>query len=126
MAGPMQRGSRGPGRSPRRGSSAAREAGFAAAPGSAATADSRASATTAATADRAPTGDPLVTRSTYRMLLMRGLAPAEAADLTAFMCGIPVGEVHWSLDQVNRLLFLRELTRTGRFGAQDGERPRPH
>ena len=90
------------------------EAAFAAGPGS------------AVTADRPPAGDPLVTRSTYRMLLMRGLTPAEAADLTAFMCGIPVGAVHWSLDQVNRLLFLRELSRTGRFGAHDGESPRPH
>lgn len=71
-------------------------------------------------------GDPLVTRSTYRMLLMRGMAPDEAADLTAFMCGIPVGEVHWSLRQVNQMLFLRELARTGRFGALDGESPRPH
>jgi hypothetical protein len=42
------------------------------------------------------------------------------------MCGIPVGEVHWSLQQVNRLLFLRELARDGRFGALDGEAPRPH
>lgn len=71
-------------------------------------------------------GDPLVTRSTYRMLLMRGMAPDEAADLTAFMCGIPVGEVHWSLRQVNQMLFLRELARAGRFGALDGESPRPH
>ena len=57
---------------------------------------------------------------------MRGLAPEEAATLTAFLCGIPVGEVHWSLRQVNQLLFLRELARTGRFGARDGESPRPH
>lgn len=57
---------------------------------------------------------------------MRGLAPAEAADLTAFLCGIPVGEVHWSLRQVNRLLFLRELARGGRFGHDDGGSPRAH
>jgi hypothetical protein len=77
-------------------------------------------------ADRVPQGDPLVTRSTYRMLILRGLTPTEAADLTAFMCGIPVGDVHWSLQQVNRLLFLRELARDGRFGAVDGEALRPH
>lgn len=57
---------------------------------------------------------------------MRGLAPAEAANLTAFLCGIPIGEVHWSLRQVNQLLFLRALARTGRFGRLDGEPPRPH
>lgn len=102
------------------------EAAFAAGRGSARTAASSPSTSPTATADRSSAGDALVTRSTYRTLLMRGLAPAEAADLTAFMCGIPVGQAHWSLDQVNRLLFLRELSRTGRFGAHDGETPRPH
>jgi hypothetical protein len=60
------------------------------------------------------------TRSTYRMLLMRGLAPDEAANLTAYMSGIPVAEASWTLAQVNRLLFLRELQRSGRFGERDG------
>jgi len=67
-----------------------------------------------------------VTGSTYRLLLMRGLAPEEAANLTAFMCGIPVSEVHWSIRQINQLLFLRQLARTGRFGSGDGDLPRPH
>jgi hypothetical protein len=70
--------------------------------------------------------DLLLTRSTYRLLQMKGLAPDEAANLTAFLCGIPVADVHWSLRQVNHLLFLRELARTGRFGPTDGETPRPH
>jgi hypothetical protein len=70
--------------------------------------------------------DSLVTRSTYRLLLLRGLAPEEAANLTAFLCGIPIDQVRWSLRQVNQLLFLREMARTGRFGAMDGEMPRPH
>jgi hypothetical protein len=70
--------------------------------------------------------DQLVTRSTYRLLLMKGLAPDEAANLTAFLCGIPVADVHWSLRQVNQLLFLRELARKGRFGRSDGEATRPH
>ena len=70
--------------------------------------------------------DALVTRSTFRTLLLRGLTPDEAANLTAFLCGIPIAEVHWSLRQVNQLLFLRELARTGRFGAGDGGRIRPH
>ena len=56
---------------------------------------------------------------------MKGFAPDEAANLTAFLCGIPVADVHWSLRQVNQLLFLRELARKGRFGAADGE-TRPH
>ena len=63
----------------------------------------------------------LATRSTYRLLQMKGFAPDEAANLTAFLCGIPVADVHWSLRQVNQLLFLRDLARKGRFGAVDGE-----
>ena len=70
--------------------------------------------------------DLLITRTTFRLLLARGLNPEEAADLTAFLCGIPIAQVHWSLRQVNQLLFLRELARTGRFGPMDGEGPRPH
>jgi hypothetical protein len=58
----------------------------------------------------------LRTRSTYRLLLMRGLAPDEAANLTAFMSGIHVGEAHWKLKEVNQLLFLRDMQRTGRIG----------
>jgi hypothetical protein len=54
------------------------------------------------------------------MLLMRGLAPEEAANLTAFMSGIPVGEQTWTLKEINQLLFLRDLQLRGRFGAGDG------
>jgi hypothetical protein len=58
----------------------------------------------------------LHTRATYRTLLLKGMAPEEAANLTAYMAGIPIGESHWTLRQVNQLLFLRQLQRTGRFG----------
>lgn len=51
---------------------------------------------------------------------MRGLAPDEAANLTAFMSGIHVGDQTWDLKEVNRLLFLRDLQRNGRFGDTDG------
>ncbi len=57
----------------------------------------------------------LVTRATYRNLLSRGLAPDEAANLTAYLAGIQVGESHWTLRQINQLLFLREMNRTGHF-----------
>jgi hypothetical protein len=67
----------------------------------------------------APTAIPR-TRTTYRNLLLRGLAPDEAANLTAYMCGIPVGTQHWRIGEVNRLLFLRELQDRGRFGPDDG------
>ncbi|HEU4572644.1 MAG TPA: hypothetical protein VFR93_08145 [Candidatus Limnocylindrales bacterium] len=55
----------------------------------------------------------------YRTLLARGLAPDEAANLTAFLAGLEVGERPWTLRQVTRLLFLRELARTGRLGGLD-------
>jgi hypothetical protein len=60
------------------------------------------------------------TRATYRSLLLKGLAPDEAANLTAFLCGIQVGSQPWKLLEVNRLLFLRELQHSGRFGSDDG------
>jgi hypothetical protein len=62
----------------------------------------------------------LATRSTYRHLLLKGMAPEEAANLTAYMAGIPVGEATWTLKQINQLLFLRQMQQTGRFGGADG------
>ena len=60
------------------------------------------------------------TRRTVHLLTLRGLAPAEAANLTAFLCGIPVADRHWELREINQLLFLRDLNRRGRFGGTDG------
>jgi hypothetical protein len=54
-------------------------------------------------------------RSTYLKLIMRGLAPDEAANLTAYLAGIAVGDTHWTIRQVNQLVFLREMARNGRF-----------
>ena len=48
------------------------------------------------------------------------MAPEEAANLTAFLAGLPVGEGHWTLKQINELLFLRRMAETGRFGGLDG------
>lgn len=60
------------------------------------------------------------TSATYRMLLHRGLAPDEAAQLTAFVWGIPNGTGRFQLRELNRLLFFRQLERAGRFGPRDG------
>ena len=61
------------------------------------------------------------TRATYRALLVRGFSPGEAANLTAYLNGLEVGPGRpWRLADVDRLLFLRELCRTGRLGADDG------
>lgn len=64
---------------------------------------------------------PAATRETYRALLVRGLSPGEAANLTAYLLGIEIGMGRpWRLADIDRLLFLRELCRTGRIGADDG------
>ena len=61
------------------------------------------------------------TRATYRALLVRGFTTGEAANLTAYLAGIEVGNVRpWRVADIDRLLFLRELCRTGRLGADDG------
>ena len=64
------------------------------------------------------------TRETYRALLLRGFSPGEAANLTAYLSGIEVGQGRpWRLADVDRLLFLRELCRSGRLGSDDGVEP---
>jgi hypothetical protein len=70
-------------------------------------------ATTTAVSNPEPTTFP--TRPTYRNLILRGLSPDEAANLTAYLAGIQVGESHWTLRQINQLLFFREMNRTGYF-----------
>jgi hypothetical protein len=71
-------------------------------------------ASTSSAVSPAPTRE-LPTRATYRNLIIRGLAPDEAAKLTAWLAGIEVGESQWTLRQVNELLFLREMHRAGHF-----------
>ena len=60
---------------------------------------------------------------------MRGLAPDEAANLTAYLAGIDVGGSHWTLRQINQLLFLRQMNRMGHFAEPadriHGSRPGP-
>jgi len=65
-------------------------------------------------------GPDLETRSTVRQLTLRGLAPSDALNVTALMCGIPVADRHWQLREINQMLFLRALRRQGRFGPDDG------
>ena len=120
MAGQAPRGSRGRGRSSRPDSSLPRDA--------AASAPGRGRAATMAVATRTPeaTEPPTpATRAVYRLLLMKGLSPTEAASLTAFICGLPTSDLNWSVKQVNQLLFLRRMRQLGRFGDHDGRVRRP-
>ena len=117
MAGQARRGTRGQGRSSRGDSSWPVLAAASAAVSGSGT-------VTSTTELQAETQRLLATRSTYRHLLLKGMAPEEAANLTAFMAGIPVGEAHWTLKQINQLLFLRQMRQTGRFG--DGNSNQTH
>jgi hypothetical protein len=117
MAGQAQRGSRGPGRSSHRASSARP---VAAATTAASAVTPTRSVTEPSTGSTSIT-EPPATRSLYRLLQMKGLSPVEAANLTAFMCGLPATGHDWSLRQVNLLLFLRQMNQTGRFGRTDGK-----
>jgi hypothetical protein len=58
--------------------------------------------------------------------MMKGMSPAEAASLTAFMCGFPATDLRWSLKQLNQLLFLRSLHQTGRLHGTSEGRGRPN
>jgi hypothetical protein len=46
-------------------------------------------------------------RSIYRALLVRGLEPAEAANLTAYLAGLPSGGVHWTIPEVEAIVRRR-------------------
>jgi hypothetical protein len=54
------------------------------------------------------------------MLEARGLTADEATRLTAFVFGLPATDLRWSLQQLDRLLFLRRLRQRGAFD-QAGE-----
>jgi hypothetical protein len=51
----------------------------------------------------------------YRQLVMRGLAPDEAANVTAVMRGIPIAATQWTVREISHLLFLRAMRDAGRF-----------
>jgi hypothetical protein len=76
---------------------------------------------TATATATAPAPATPATQPVYRLLLMKGMTPTEAASLTAFICGLPSSDLRWSLKQLNQLLFLRRMQQTGRFGDGDGD-----
>ena len=109
MAGQARRGERRTGRSSRAGSSWPLIAA------ASAVASGSDTATTTVSSPASSPSPEVHTLATYRNLLLRGLAPDEAANLTAYLAGIAVGETHWTLAQINQLLFLREMNRSGHF-----------
>jgi hypothetical protein len=69
---------------------------------------------------RSATAQARTPNAAYRQLVARGLEPGEAANLTAYLAGIPLGDHAWTLREVNNLVFLRKLQVAGRFGPNDG------
>lgn len=63
-------------------------------------------------------------RSIYRALLVRGLEPAEAANLTAFLAGLPSDGLHWTILEVEAILR-RRATELDPTGADPDDRPGP-
>lgn len=120
MAGQAQRGSRDREQSSLPGSPLALAAASEVVPG-AASITSNPSTTQAAPEAAAPSP-----RAVWRLLQMKGMSPDEAANLTAFLYGLPTADLHWSLPQLNKLLFLRSMRQTGRFGSDDGGHDLPH
>jgi hypothetical protein len=86
---------------------------------------------------RTPTASPTATRtgidserthaarSTYQLLMARGLEPVEAANLTAYLSGLRIVGTGWEIGEVLHLLFLRKLNEIGQFGRLDGATRRP-
>jgi len=68
---------------------------------------------------------PLLPRATIRLLQAKGLTLDEAASLTAFMCGLPTADLHWSLRQICQMLFLQRLYKLGHFGSEEGKPIKP-
>lgn len=117
MAGQEQRGSRDRERSSRAASPSASVAAVSeVAPGSEAIIPTSSTAPVPTTsAATVPTA-----RAIWRLLQMKGMTPDEAANLTAFLYGLPTADQRWSIGQLNQLLFLREMRQAGRFGRDDG------
>jgi len=57
------------------------------------------------------------TRDTYRRLLAAGLTIREAGTLVARINGLGDVRGGWTIGEVERLLFVQELVRTGRVGS---------
>ena len=67
--------------------------------------------------DGAPADPHETVRMTYRRLRSAGLDAQAAASLTARLSGLPMVPRGWQVAEVERLLFVRELVRTGRMGS---------
>ena len=56
-------------------------------------------------------------RATYRSLTVRGFAPREAGNLTAYLAGLEPVERGWTIGEITRLLFIRHIVERGRLSS---------
>ena len=54
-------------------------------------------------------------RRTFRRLRLGGLTDSEAGNLTACVKGLRAVPGGWAVEEIERLLFVRELVRQGRM-----------
>jgi hypothetical protein len=121
MAGQGQRGSRDLERSSRLDSRTALVAAPSAGESGSEVITSTVSLPPAASPSPTPAPTPAPTpRAVSRLLQMKGMTPDEAANLTAFLYGLPTADLRWTISQLNELLFLRQMRQSGRFGYTDG------
>ncbi len=52
-------------------------------------------------------------RSSYRLLMMRGLSTTEAGNVVAYVAGLHASETGWSTRQIEELVALRSLVACG-------------
>jgi len=64
-------------------------------------------------------------KATYRALLARGLETGEAANLTAFLHGLPSDGFHWTLAEIEAVLRRRIRHAADIRAAEVAARPRP-
>lgn len=62
-----------------------------------------------------PAREQRTVRGTYQRLRMVGLSATEAGNLTAHLNGLHVAEQGWTLQEIERLLFIRALVDLGRI-----------
>jgi hypothetical protein len=58
----------------------------------------------------------LQTQRAHRRLVAGGFNSADAAALIGYVLGLPACDSRWSLEQINRLLFLRDLYSNTEWG----------
>jgi hypothetical protein len=62
-------------------------------------------------------------RATYRALLARGLETGEAANLTAFLHGLPSADFHWTLPEIEAIVRRRLQHAAEQRAAESGSIP---